>query len=208
MPPEPRKWMQCQHTNPIPCTLHTHLLTYITATSVLSHLSTSHTLVIVCRWAAVKCFWGTGRLTSSTTAVTSFIKRSSPVRKVKFNIINQLPFTVCLSYFTNTSDFFCFVLPLPLSGAWLAGETAPSSQAVIAAERGVQCPAFPAGGRRHGAADLRPVGHPKCIRYRPRERPPAMSQQQPPQHPRQQPTAWWEAWASGQGGGSACQEVN
>lgn len=38
----------------------------------------------VCRSAEVKCSSDTGRQTSSTTAATSFIKRSSLVRKVMF----------------------------------------------------------------------------------------------------------------------------
>lgn len=90
------------------------------------------------------------------------------------------------------------------SGAWLAGQTAPSSQAVIAAERGVQYAAFPAGGRGHGTANLWPVGHPKCVRHLTREWPTALPWQHPSQHPQPQPTPWWEAWASGQGRGSAC----
>ena len=108
--------------------------------------------------------------------------------------------TCLLSLFSITSS--C------VSGAWLAGQTAPSSQAVIAAKRRVQCAAFPARGRGYGFANLWPVGHPKCVWHCTRKRPTAVPWQQPSYHHKQQPTPWWEAWASGQGRGSACQEVN
>ena len=78
----------------------------------------------VCRWAAVKCFSDTGRQTSSTTAATSFIKRSSPVRKVTSKITNRqvvLLGFICLSLL-DTSVFVFLLLVSQLCAAGWPGD--------------------------------------------------------------------------------------
>lgn len=93
------------------------------------------------------------------------------------------------------------------SGARLAGEAAAPPQALVAAGGRVRRAALPAGGRRHGTANVRPAGHPERVRHRARERPAALPWQQPHQRPGWQPAPRRAARAGGQGGGTAEQEV-
>lgn len=102
-------------------TLHTHLSTCILLRhyAPVAQPASITLLIVVCRWAAVKCFWDTGRQISSTTAATSFIKRSSPVKRVMCT--NNEPathfafFKVCLCCY-DPSDIsgFPFLLCLIL----------------------------------------------------------------------------------------------
>lgn len=126
----------------------------------------------LCRWAAVKCFWDTGRQTSSTTAATSYIKRSSPVRKVILN--TTISSTTIFFSSHDTCDDCVFISTQCLSCSRLASQAAGQSQVIVTTQRGVRCAALPAGGRRHGTANLRPAGYPKCLRHCKRKRPPAL----------------------------------
>lgn len=136
-------------------------------------------------------------------------KKIITCQKGNEHVFHQLVWScmICLLA-SDTFNAFGFVSFQRLSGPWLAGQTEAPSQTVITAQRGEQRSAFLAGSRRRRAANLRPARHTKCIWHCARERPSALQWEKPDQHTWQQPATRWKAWASGQGGGAAGQEVN